>query len=92
MPSSTLSTVSTPRSSSPSSTSVMATAGCIPTTTVRASMMRAIAAMSESTRPMKESTISSSEMSMSTPRAPVRSSSERMRSCKWMTVWSSMST
>ena len=46
MPSSTFKTVSTPRSSSPSSTSVMATAGCIPTTTVRASMMRAIAAMS----------------------------------------------
>ena len=47
----------------------MATAGRMPTTTVRASSTRAMAAMLPSMRPMKESTISSAEMSISTPRA-----------------------
>ena len=61
----------TPGSDSPSSTSVIATAGCMPTTTVCASSTRAIAAMLPSIRPMNESTISSDEMSISTPRAPV---------------------
>ena len=45
MPFSTLSAVRTPGSDSPSSTSVMATAGRMPTTTVRASSTRAMAAM-----------------------------------------------
>src|SRR5262249_42169173 len=71
MPLSTSSAVRTPGSDSPSSTSVMATAGRIPTTTVRASSTRAIAAMFASMRPMNESTISSAEMSISTPRACV---------------------
>ena len=69
MPFSTLSAVCTPSSDRPSSTSVIATAGCMPTTTVCASSTRAIAAMLASMRPMKESTTSSAEMSISTPRA-----------------------
>src|SRR5262249_29205683 len=71
MPFSTLSAVRTPGSESPSSTSVIATAGRIPTTTVRASSTLAMAAMFASMRPMKESTISSAEMSIRTPRARV---------------------
>ena len=67
MPFSTLSAVRTPGSDSPSSTSVIATAGRMPTTTVRASSTRAMAAMLASMRPMNESTISSAEMSISTP-------------------------
>ena len=67
MPRSTLSAVRTPGSDSPSSTSVIATAGRMPTTTVSASSTRDIAAMLPSIRPMNESTISSAEMSMSTP-------------------------
>ena len=77
MPRSTFRAVRTPGSDRPSSTRVMATAGCIPTTTVSASSTRDMAAMFPSTRPMKESTISSEEMSMSTPRAPVASRSAR---------------
>ena len=69
MPFSTLRAVRTPVSDRPNSTRVMATAGCIPTTTVSASSMRAIAAMVLSIRPIKESTISSPEISISTPRA-----------------------
>jgi hypothetical protein len=69
MPRSTFNAVRTPGSDSPSSTSVMATAGCIPTTTVCASRMRAMPAMLEIIRPMNESTISSDEMSSNTPRA-----------------------
>ena len=71
MPRSTLSAVRTPGSDMPSSTSVIATAGRMPTTTVSASSTRDIAAMFPSMRPMNESTISSAEMSISTPRAPV---------------------
>ena len=71
MPRSTLSAVRTPGSDMPSSTSVIATAGRMPTTTVSASSTRDIAAMLPSMRPMNESTISSAEMSISTPRAPV---------------------
>ena len=67
MPRSMLSAVRTPFSDSPSSTSVIATAGRMPTTTVSASRTRDIAAMSPSMRPMNESTISSAEMSISTP-------------------------
>ena len=70
MPFSTFSAVRTPGSDRPSSTSVMATAGRMPTTTVSASSTRAMAAMLPSMRPMNESTISSAEMSISTPRAP----------------------
>ena len=69
MPRSTFSAVLTPVSDSPSSTSVIATAGRMPTTTVSASRMRDIAAILSSMRPMKLSTISSAEMSISTPRA-----------------------
>src|SRR5262245_11789844 len=68
---STLSAVRTPGRERPSSTSVIATAGRIPTTTVRASSTLAMAAMFASMRPMKESTISSAEMSIRTPRARV---------------------
>ena len=71
MPASTFSAVRTPGSDKPSSTSVMATAGRMPTTTVCASRMRDIAAMLPSMRPMNESTISSAEMSISTPAARV---------------------
>ncbi len=71
MPRSTLSAVRTPGSVSPSSTSVIATAGCMPTSTVRASRIRAMAAMLAIIRPMKESTTSTAEMSISTPCAPV---------------------
>src|SRR5262249_26973243 len=63
--------VRTPESDMPSSTRVMATAGRIPTTTVSASRTRDIAAMFPSMRPMNESTISSAEISIKTPRAPV---------------------
>ena len=59
------------RQRQPSSTSVIATAGRMPTTTVSASSTRDMAAMLPSIRPMNESTISSAEMSISTPRAPV---------------------
>ncbi len=48
---------------------MIATAGRMPTTTVSASSTRDIAAMLPSMRPMNESTISSAEMSISTPRA-----------------------
>ena len=60
-----------PGSDIPSSTNVIATAGCIPTSTVLASRMRAIPDTSDIIRPMKESTISSAEMSMSTPFDPL---------------------
>ena len=66
-PLSTFSAVRTPVSAKPSSTSVIATAGRMPTTTVTASSTRDIAAMLFSMRPMKESTISSADMSISTP-------------------------
>ena len=49
----------------------LATAGRMPTTTVTASSTRAIDAMLFNMRPMKLSTISSAEMSISTPRALV---------------------
>ena len=71
MPRSTLSAVRTPSSDRPSSTSVIATAGCMPTTTVVASRTRAMPEMLASMRPTNESTISSAEMSISTPLAPV---------------------
>src|SRR2546423_4870293 len=91
MPSSTSSAVETPFSSSPSSTRVMATAGCMPTTTVSASMIEAIAATSLSMRPVNESTISSSEISINRACAPVRSICSRARCCISITVRSSMS-
>ncbi|MFO7597744.1 MAG: hypothetical protein R6W92_15555 [Desulfocurvibacter africanus] len=50
---------------------IHATAGCMPTTTVSASIIRVMDAMLLSMRPMKESTISRAEMSMSTPCAPL---------------------
>ena len=68
IPLSTFNAVRTPGKDRPRSTSVMATEGCIPTTTVSASRMRDIAAMLLSMRPMKESTISTEEMSIRTPR------------------------
>src|SRR5687767_10504665 len=90
---STVSAVRTPDSDMPSSTSVMATAGRMPTTTVSASRTRDMAAMLPSMRPMKESTISSDEMSMRTPRAwcltmlAVRSSCSVMASRSCMSTW-----
>ena len=69
MPFSAFSAVRTPSRLSPSSTSVIATAGRMPTTTVSASRMRDMLAMFPRARPMKESTISRAEMSISTPRA-----------------------
>ena len=71
MPFSTFSAVRMPCIDRPSSTSVIATEGCMPTTTVSASSRRAMPAMLPSIRPMKESTISSAEMSIRTPCALV---------------------
>src|SRR2546421_3261059 len=93
MPRSTLSAVGTPVSDMPSSTSVMATAGRMPTTTVAASSTLDMAAMLASMRPMNESTISSDEMSISTPRARlltiwlVRSSCRVSASLSCMSTW-----
>jgi hypothetical protein len=81
MPFSTFSAVCTPGRARPSSTSVMATAGCMPTTTVSASSTRAMAAMLPSIRPMKESTISSAEMSISTARACIWTMRSARSSC-----------
>ena len=81
MPRSTSSPVSTPARLRPSSTSVMATAGRMPTTTVRASRMRVIRERLAIMRPMNESTISSAEMSMSTPLAPIRCTAVVRSSC-----------
>ena len=92
MPRSTLSAVLTPVSDSPSSTKVIATAGRMPTTTVSASSSRDTAAMLSSIRPMKESTISSPEMSIITPLAEVatifsdRSSSSALARRSWMST------
>src|SRR5690242_19798133 len=93
IPFSAFSAVLTPSRFSPSSTSVMATAGCMPTTTVSASRTRAILAMFPSARPMNESTISSAEMSISTPRARcwticwVSSSWSPMTSLSCISTW-----
>ncbi len=54
-----------------SSTRVMATASRMPTTTVSASSTRESAAVVANNLPMNESTISTAEMSIATPRAPV---------------------
>src|SRR5690606_4774193 len=69
MPRATSSAGLTPVRFRPSSTRVIATAGCMPTTTVRASITAASAEMVAIMRPMKESTMSSAEISISTPRA-----------------------
>src|SRR5690348_5445353 len=92
MPRSTLSAVRTPGNERPSSTSVIATAGCMPTTTVTASSTRAIPAMLASMRPMNESTTSSELMSISTPRAPVREIRSVRSSWRVSASWSCMST
>src|SRR4051812_715343 len=92
MPFSTFSAVRTPSSDRPSSTSVMATAGCMPTTTVVASSTRAMPEMLASMRPTNESTISRAEMSISTPLAPVRSICEDRSSCSARATWSCRST
>ena len=70
-PFSALSAVRTPLSDSPSSVSVIATAGRMPTMTVSASNSREIDPIMVSIRPMNESTISTAVMSMITPCAPV---------------------
>jgi hypothetical protein len=70
IPFSTSSAVRTPCMGKPNSTSVIATAGCIPTTTVAASSHRAMLAILLSIRAMKESTISMAEMSIRTPLEP----------------------
>src|SRR3954466_8927210 len=92
MPRSTLSAVRTPSSESPSSTSVIATAGCMPTTTVVASMMREMPEMPASMRPTNASTISSAEMSISTPLAPLVEILLARSSCRASAIWSCMST
>src|SRR3954447_16486253 len=92
MPRSTVSAVRTPGSVSPRSTSVIATTGRIPTTTVSASSTLAMPAMSDSMRPMKESTSSSEEMSISTPRAPVSAIRWARSSCSAIAIRSCMST
>src|SRR6185437_13944715 len=74
-PFSAFSAVRTPRRDRPSSVSVIATAGRMPTRTVSASNSREIDPIMASIRPMKESTISTAVMSMITPRAPVAASS-----------------
>src|SRR5580698_10572278 len=76
----------------PSSTRVMATAGCMPTTTVSAPKTRDIAAMFASMRPMKESTISSEELSISTPAEPQSEMRCATSSCNCMASLSCMST
>src|SRR5580704_286915 len=83
-PLSTFSAVRTPVRESPNSTKVMATAGRMPTTTVTASSTRDMAAMLLSMRPMNESTISSAEMSIMTPRA--RSATIRLVSSSWSSI------
>jgi hypothetical protein len=70
----------------------MATAGCIPTSTVRASRIRAIPAMLAIIRPMKLSTTSTAEMSISTPWAPVFEIFSVRSSCRARASWSCMST
>src|SRR6185312_5333491 len=74
-PFSALSAVRTPLRDSPSSVSVIATAGRMPTMTVSASNSLDIEPIMVSIRPMNESTISTAVMSMITPRAPVTASS-----------------
>src|SRR5262249_12491189 len=73
-------------------TSVIATAGRIPTTTVAASSTRAIPAMFASMRPMNESTTSSAEMSIRTPCARVAVIRSVRSSCSDIASWSCMST
>src|SRR6195952_2426266 len=92
IPRSTFSAVRTPSSDKPSSTSVIATAGCMPTTTVVASSTLAMPEMLASMRPTKESTISSAEMSISTPLAPVFSICADRSSCSARATWSCRST
>jgi hypothetical protein len=60
----------------------MATAGRMPTTTVCASSTREMAEILAIMRPMNESTISSAEISISTPLAPRRSICVDKSSCK----------
>uniref|UniRef100_A0A1I7YBM1 PE-PGRS family protein n=1 Tax=Steinernema glaseri TaxID=37863 RepID=A0A1I7YBM1_9BILA len=92
MPRSALSAVRTPGRVRPSSTRVIATAGCMPTSTVCVSMMRDTPEMVPIMRPMKESTMSSAEMSISTPLAEVALMRSDRSSCRVMASWSCMST
>jgi hypothetical protein len=78
--------VRTPRSDRPSSVSVMATAGRMPTSTVSASNNRDIDPIMVSIRPMKESTISTAVMSMIRPVAPVAASSTARSSWSRITL------
>ena len=71
MPFSTFRAVRTPARDTPISTRVIATDGCMPTSAVSASITRATCAMAPNIRAMKESTTSSAEISMRTPRARV---------------------
>jgi hypothetical protein len=91
-PLSTLSAVFTPSRVSPSSTSVIATDGRMPTTTVLASRTRAMPAMYASVRPMNESTTSSALMSIRTPRARVSDTRVVRSSCSVIASRSCMST
>src|SRR3954470_16188220 len=92
MPFSTSSAVQMPGSVRPSSTSVIATAGCMPTSTVSASMIFDRPEMVPIMRPMNESTMSSAEISMRTPRAEVLLMRSDRSSCSVMASWSCMST
>ena len=92
MPFSTFRAVRTPVMTTPISTRVMATDGCIPTSTVSASITRAICAMSPNIRAMKESTTSRAEISMRTPRARVTEMRLARSSCSAVASRSCMST
>ena len=67
MPLLTFNAVRTPGRDMPNSTNVIATAGRMPTSTVSASNMRAIAGDIAIIRPMKESTTSRDDISIKTP-------------------------
>src|SRR5689334_7134521 len=92
MPRSTLSAVATPGSDNPSSTSVMATAGCMPTSMVSAPRIFPMLEISLTMRPMNESTISSVEMSISTPLVAFLTMEFDRSSCSLRAIWSCMST
>src|ERR1700722_14578747 len=81
-----------PGSERPSSTSVMATAGRMPTSTVSASRIRDMAAICPNIRPIKESTTSSAEISISTPRACTLTMRSVRSSCRDMARRSCIST
>src|SRR6476469_8886225 len=88
MPRSRSRAVCTSPSERPSSTSVIAISGRMPTTTVSASNNREIEAIVANIRPMNESTISTAVMSMTTPVAPVVLILSARSSWSAMALWS----